>query len=91
MYFVVNSCKIFDLDYCLLAHKMFFPLLIGGLEVSTCYEVRNQNQNRTNTQHAKNRCGSTTDKIGDAYQLIPSKTDKTLLITTDKFCLSEYF
>ena len=40
-----------------------FDLLIGGREVSTCYEVRNQNQNFTNTQHAKNKCSSTTAKF----------------------------
>lgn len=63
MYFMVNSCKILDHDYCLLALKMNFPLFIGGREVSTCYEVINQNQNRTNIRRAKIKCGSTTDKF----------------------------
>lgn len=43
--------------------KWFFPLFIGGREVSTCYEVINQNQNRTNIRRAKIKCGSTTDKF----------------------------
>ena len=89
---MVNSCKILDHDYCLLAHNMIFSI-VNWWVVKYQHVMRLEIRIRILRTHSMQRINVVQRRpnFGDAYQLIPSKTDKTLLLTTDEFCLSEYF
>ena len=63
--------------------KWFFPLFIGGREVSACYEVRNQNQNPTNIRRAKIKCGSTTDKFR-RYLPVDSFENRQIVVVNNR-------